>query len=108
TKPKEFVLPAFCSWASTVCDFIDWYKKDPQDEENDEINITEKPNPPFDIDTLALKPYISLPAECPANPAWQFMGGQIVLPLNIVCDGFSMASWLVMAFAWLRGLVIVG
>ena len=108
TKPKEFVLPAFCSWASTVCDFIDWYKKDPQDEENDEINITEKPNPPFDIDTLALKPYISLPAECPANPAWQFMGGQIVLPLNIVCDGFAMASWLVMAFAWLRGLVIVG
>ena len=73
-----------------------------------EINIYEKPNPPFDIDTLALKPYISLPAECPANPAWQFMGGQIVLPLNIVCDGFSMASWLVMAFAWLRGLVIVG
>ena len=108
TKPKDFELPAFCSWASTVCDFIDWYKKDPQDEENDEINITEKPNPPFDIDVLALKPYISLPAECPANPAWQFMGGQIVLPLNIVCDGFSMASWLVMAFAWLRGLVIVG
>ena len=108
TKPQPFELPAFCSWASTVCDFIDWYKKDPQDEENDEINITEKPNPPFDIDTLALKPYISLPAECPANPAWQFMGGQIVLPLNIVCDGFSMASWLVMAFAWLRGLVIVG
>ena len=108
TKPKDFELPAFCDWAKPVCDFIDWYKKDPQDEENDEINITEKPNPPFDIDTLALKPYISLPAECPANPAWQFMGGQIVLPLNIVCDGFSMASWLVMAFAWLRGLVIVG
>ena len=108
TKPKDFELPAFCDWAKPVCDFIDWYKKDPQDEENDEINITEKPNPPFDIDILALKPYISLPAECPANPAWQFMGGQIVLPLNIVCDGFSMASWLVMAFAWLRGLVIVG
>ena len=108
TKPKDFELPAFCSWASKVCDFIDWYKKDPQDEANDEINITEKPTPPFDIDTLALKPYISLPAECPANPAWSFMGGQIVLPLNIVCDGFSMASWLVMAFAWLRGLVIVG
>ena len=108
TKPKDFELPAFCDWATPVCDFIDWYKKDPQDEENDEINITEKPNPPFDIDSLALKPYISLPAECPANPAWNFMGGQIVLPLNIVCDGFSMASWLVMAFAWLRGLVIVG
>lgn len=108
TKPKDFELPAFCSWASKVCDFIDWYKKDPQDEANDEIAINEKPNPPFDIDTLALKPYISLPSECPANPAWNFMGGQIVLPLNIVCDGFSMASWLVMAFAWLRGLVIVG
>ena len=107
-KPKDFELPAFCSWASTVCDFIDWYKKDPQEQSNDEINITEKPNPPFDIDTFALKPYISLPAQCPANPAWNFMGGQIVLPLNIVCDGFSMASWLVMAFAWLRGLVIVG
>ena len=30
TKPKDFELPAFCSWASKVCDFIDWVKKDPE------------------------------------------------------------------------------
>lgn len=108
TDSKPFELPAFCDWAKPVCDFVDWVKATPQDTGNDEVVVSDSPTPPFDIDSLALKPYISLPAECPANPAWNFMGGQIVLPLNIVCDGFSMASWLVMAFAWLRGLVIVG
>lgn len=101
---KDFFQPVIDSFT----DFVDWVKATPQDTGNDEVVVTDSSTPPFDIDTLALKPYISLPAECPANPAWQFMGGQIVLPLNIVCDGFSMASWLVMAFAWLRGLVIVG
>ena len=108
TESKPFELPAFCDWAKPVCDFVDWVKKDPIDNGAEPVDVQDKKDPPFDIDTLALKPYISLPAECPANPAWNFMGGQIVLPLNIVCDGFSMASWLVMAFAWLRGLVIVG
>ena len=108
TDSKPFELPPFCSWAKPVCDFIDWVKKDPSDNGSEPVVVEDKKDPPFDIDSLALKPYISLPAQCPANPAWSFMGGQIVLPLNIVCDGFSMASWLVMAFAWLRGLVIVG
>ena len=107
-QTKPFELPAFCDWAKPVCDFVDWVKKDPSDNGSEPVVVEDKKDPPFDIDSLALKPYISLPAECPANPAWNFMGGQIVLPLNIVCDGFSMASWLVMAFAWLRGLVIVG
>ena len=107
-QTKPFELPAFCNWAKPVCDFVDWVKKDPTDNGAEPVDVQDKKDPPFDLDTLALKPYISLPAECPANPAWNFMGGQIVLPLNIVCDGFSMASWLVMAFAWLRGLVIVG
>lgn len=101
---KDFFQPVI----DTLTDFVDWVKATPQDTGNDEVVVSDSPTPPFDIDSLALKPYISLPAECPANPAWNFMGGQIVLPLNIVCDGFSMASWLVMAFAWLRGLVIVG
>ena len=107
-QTKPFELPAFCDWAKPVCDFVDWVKKDPTDNGAEPVDVQDVKEPPFDIDSLALKPYISLPAECPANPAWNFMGGQIVLPLNIVCDGFSMASWLVMAFAWLRGLVIVG
>lgn len=101
---KDFFQPVI----DTFTDFVDWVKATPQDAGNDEVVVSDSPTPPFDIDSLALKPYISLPAECPPNPAWNFMGGQIVLPLNIVCDGFSMASWLVMAFAWLRGLVIVG
>lgn len=108
TDSKPFELPAFCDWAKPVCDFVDWVKKDPADNGSEPVDVQDIKDPPFDIDSLALKPYISLPAECPANPAWNFMGGQIVLPLNIVCDGFSMASWLVIAFAWLRGLVIVG
>lgn len=37
TGAKSFSLPAFCSWATVVCEFVDWFKKDePQENEEDE------------------------------------------------------------------------
>ncbi|OBS04259.1 hypothetical protein BAX55_18675 [Acinetobacter baumannii] len=37
-----FDLPAFCTWAKYVCDFVDWVKKDdlPEKDESD-LNVTE-------------------------------------------------------------------
>lgn len=48
TGGKSFSLPAFCSWAVTVCEFIDWTKK------NDELE-EEEPQLPQQIDIGQLK-----------------------------------------------------
>lgn len=49
TQPMESAWPTFCSWASTVCDFINWVKTDDPDtsrpevpwEEEDPASITQ-------------------------------------------------------------------
>ena len=33
TDSKPFELPAFCDWASKVCDFVDWVKQEPPQDE---------------------------------------------------------------------------
>lgn len=37
----NFQLPAFCDWASYVCEFIDWVKEDPEQPESIELPTTE-------------------------------------------------------------------
>ena len=32
TGGATFELPAFCEWAGIVCDFIEWYKTEPEDD----------------------------------------------------------------------------
>ena len=69
TKPKDFELPAFCSWASKVCDFIDWVKKDPEQPQDGDSNLVEPDNEPsFNIDDYANKSYVQFSGECPAPP----------------------------------------
>lgn len=41
--PKPFELPTFCGWASTVCDFVNWVKSEP--EYRDEKLDIEQVNP---------------------------------------------------------------
>lgn len=37
TQPMESAWPTFCSWASTVCDFINWVKTDDPDTQRPEV-----------------------------------------------------------------------
>lgn len=47
-ETEPFELPPFCSWATKVCDFIDWYQ-DPADNSDTEIDL---PEPDIeDVDT---------------------------------------------------------
>lgn len=47
---NPFQLPPFCSWASKVCDFIDWYQKDPPDDTEIELPEPDMPDVDTDID----------------------------------------------------------
>ena len=107
-KPKDFELPAFCSWASKVCDFIDWVKKDPEQPQDGDSNLVEPDNEPsFNIDDYANKSYVQFSGECPAPPVFNIFGGQITFPMDIICKGCEQMSWVFVAFAWLRAVMIV-
>lgn len=108
TDSKPFELPAFCDWAKPVCDFIDWVKKAPEEPSDDNTPFVKDDNEPgFNIDDYANKPYVQFSGQCPAPPVFNVFGGQIVFPMDIICKGCEQMSWVFVAFAWLRAVMIV-
>lgn len=59
-KPMEFELPAFCTWASIVCETAEWLKREPETPEITAID-TDSPIDDFDSD----KSYITFTGSCP-------------------------------------------
>lgn len=108
TPTKPFELPAFCDWAKPVCDFIDWVKKAPEEPADDNTPFVKEDNQPgFNIDDYANKPYVQFFGECPAPPVFNIFGGQVTFPMDIVCKACEQMSWVFVAFAWLRAVMIV-
>ena len=107
-ESKPFELPAFCDWAKPVCDFIEWVKKDPTppDEDNRPF-VKDDKDPDFNIDDYANRPYVQFSGGCPSPPVFNIFGGQIVFPMDIICKGCEQMSWVFVAFAWLRAVMIV-
>ena len=107
TKPKDFELPAFCSWASKVCDFIDWVKKDPDLLPDDNTPLVKDEKDSSFVDEYANKSYVNFSGQCPAPPVFNIFGGQITFPMEIVCKACEQMSWVFISFAWLRAVMIV-
>lgn len=109
-KPKDdgggFELPPFCSWASHVCKFIDWFKEDPNLGEPDKIDI-----PLEDRNDLAQqdinKQYYNALGQCPAPAVVNTNFGQIKIPYDTLCNFFARHSPILIAIAYLIGGYIV-
>ena len=109
-KPKDegggFELPPFCSWASHVCKFIDWFKEDPNLGEPDKIDI-----PVQDRNDLAQqdinKQYYNALGQCPAPAVVNTNFGQIKIPYDTLCNFFARHSPILIAIAYLIGGYIV-
>ena len=109
-KPKDdgggFELPPFCSWASHVCKFIDWFREDPNLGEPDKIDI-----PVQDRNDLAQqdinKQYYNAVGQCPAPAVVNTNFGQIKIPYDTLCSFFSRHSPILIAIAYLIGGYIV-
>ena len=109
-KPKDdgggFELPPFCSWASHVCKFIDWFREDPNLGEPDKIDIPEQ-----DRNDLAQqdinKQYYNAVGQCPAPAVVNTNFGQIKIPYDTLCSFFSRHSPILIAIAYLIGGYIV-
>ena len=61
TKSKDFELPAFCSWASKVCDFIDWVKQPTDEAINESVDIQTPDMPQMESTDL------NFGGQCPQN-----------------------------------------
>lgn len=100
-------LPPFCAWATKVCGFIDWMQADYQDDgESGDIEV-ETPDPDMHVGILE-RLYIDMPAACPADPILEFMGAKIPFPMSIFCQFAEMMKPLILLFAYIKGLSIIG
>ena len=85
-EKTPFELPAFCSWAGKVCEWIDWTKERPelQDEDVPEKNIKVKLPQEFDKD------YIKTNAQCPSDIVREINTGfainKLVFEMSPICD----------------------
>ena len=101
TKPKDFELPAFCSWASKVCDFIDWVQEKPPEEEPMKP-VKNGTLQDIDLDTFdRYQKRIYFPPYCPSKTfELSVLGVHIVKPVDFsgLCSVLeAIAPWLLAA-----------
>lgn len=73
--------PVFCSWATVVCDFIDWFKEEPTPPETPELPTTE-------VQPVEWESGLGS-GSCPANPSVELMGTTLEYDLTNACWGAS-------------------
>ena len=101
-------MPAFCSWASKVCEWMDWTKERPelQDEDVPEKNIKVKLPQEFDKD------YIKTNAQCPSDIVREINTGfavnKLVFEMSPICDFVSTyIKPVIMFIAYLSALLTI-
>ena len=52
--------------------------------------------------------YIDMPAQCPPDPVLEFMGARIPFPMSVFCQFAAMMKPLILLFAYIKGLSIIG
>ncbi len=105
TSTGSFELPAFCSWAAIVCDWINWTKEEPQEPELKPVfEEIEVPYTPFSI--------AKFNAQCPPdeNLSLNLMGQEMsfVFPMKPFCDFFSGIKPFVIALASFWAVKLIG
>ena len=97
-----FSLPSFCSWATTVCEFIGWVKEDT------EIDHEEPEQPDLTSLDREFDTTFSANASCPPNPVIEFpIVGNVELPFNKICDFFAYLKFCVLTASSLIACWIV-
>lgn len=104
---KPFELPPFCAWATKVCSFIDWMQAEPPEPpESGEVDV-QIPDSNMHEGILE-RLYIDMPAQCPPDPILEFMGAKIPFPMSVFCQFAEMMKPLILLFAYIKGLSIIG
>lgn len=103
---SPFELPPFCSWAGTVCDFMDWVKADPNMPEIDETLPTI--HDVNDFDNIELdKSVINATGQCPAPEKLDIGMGVIELSYTPLCTILEKLSGVLVACAYISGAYMI-
>lgn len=106
TSTGSLQLPAFCTWAAIVCDWINWTKEEPDQ--------PEEPKPVFEEINVPLTPFsiANFNAQCPPdeNLSLNLMGQEMsfVFPMKPFCDFFSGIKPFVIALASFWAVKLIG
>lgn len=120
-EAKPFELPAFCTWASVVCEYTQWVKQEYTTTKEWVTRTPEDLAPvPVPIDDgedflgwqeKATAGYVQFDGQCPADVQIpiSFMGASSDLSLSYVpfCHFASLIKFAVITGAWIGGLMII-
>lgn len=103
----KFELPAFCDWATYVCEWIDWTKEEPEDKAPSPVEIDEPDLPIEQFD----KDYVTYNAQCPQDISQSIEYGESTVELNFgyapICDIAVKAKPFVIGAAGFAAFLIV-
>lgn len=103
----NFQLPAFCDWASYVCEFIDWVKEDPEQPESIELPTTELTERSFVENlfkvTASCPPDNTLTLPLPHGPVFTY-----TFTYTRFCSYLDVISYIFVAVAyyWAASIVV--
>ena len=106
TDPENtFQLPAFCDWASKVCDFIDWYRSEPPEEESPrDVPFATTSDIGID-DTDRFEQRIQFNGQCPVNDfSFSMMGVTYSKPIPY----YHLCGFLEQIAPWLLAMTYLG
>lgn len=95
-------FPAFCEWASIVCDFIDWYKEEP-DLQDESLAIDEE-----DITPYKREDYIVFGQTCPFEPKAYSLPLGIAGSIDFEADASIFCTYGYQARPFIQGLGYLG
>lgn len=103
----NFQLPAFCDWASYVCEFIDWVKEDPEQPESIELPTSELTERSFVENlfkvTASCPPDNTLTLPLPHGPVFTY-----TFTYTRFCSYLDLISYIFVAVAyyWAASIVV--
>ena len=103
SQQQESMWPGFCSWASKVCDFIDWFKRDPDNGQD--------PPVPYETREPEMEEYDSGwgGGSCPAPYTVAVLDGEFEVSFVGICGFVEYLRPLAIALAWiLSAFIVVG
>lgn len=104
---SNFELPAFCSWASKVCNWIDWTMQDDDFGGDHDLDIEDKPltKSPNDFDVM----YLRFGGQCPA-PVTHNLGlnnATFTIDLTPLCQFAILVRPAILAMAYFLAIGII-
>jgi len=101
-NPAPTDMPAFCGWASVVCDFVNWFKTD---------TTTEPTIAPLPEETLSYTaPEWSSGlgnGSCPSPNTISVLGGSFEISYQPFCTLAELLKYLVLALAYITSALII-